>query len=212
LLPSHLKIVGTVTKKSFSVHAALLPLPSCQVAGNIPTKILYSHSLSNLSLWCDRETLLNLELFSLWNSAWSSATTGAQTFLFFPPVESAMIFSSSVFPFFLCSMLSDNCGLNNFLNKIKRSSSPFCSSQLVEVEDAAYILFVCINHAAHKAILIDCAVDLQLSWPVSLTLFRNQKLYSLLLLNYCVQSKDEFNLLSLYFQCFSFLGGVWFTP
>ena len=101
---------------------------SCLHAGDIPDKILSSCNPAEISLRLHRDRLLKSEIYILWNQIWSSATTGAQTRLFFPSVEAAAILDSPLTPFFLCSFLSGQCILNKFLFKIKRKLSPLCPS------------------------------------------------------------------------------------
>ena len=146
-----------------------------QIAGVSLGKILSSATPAGTPLGLHRKRVVRSEMPSLWNSAWQNANTGALTRLFFPTVESALILSTSKFPFFLCSFISGHCGLNYFLFKIKRSPSPLCSCQSGEVEDAAHILFVCASHVVHRADLITSANEIKLSWPVSLDAFSQSK-------------------------------------
>jgi hypothetical protein len=83
IAPLHLKIVETVIKRSFSSLAALLPFSS-SVTGEIPAKIFSSPTPAGISLKLHRERLLHSEIFSIWNSVWLNAYTGAQTRRFFP--------------------------------------------------------------------------------------------------------------------------------
>jgi hypothetical protein len=106
IFPLHLKIIETVLKRSFSALAALLPPSSLQIAGETSAKILKSETPAGIPVGLHRKRVLRSEMLSFWNSAWQNASTGAQTRLFFPSVESALILSSSELPFFLCSFLS----------------------------------------------------------------------------------------------------------
>jgi hypothetical protein len=84
IVPLHLKVLEVVTKRLISSHAALLPPSSRLIAGDIPDKMLSSCNPADISLRLHRDRLLKSEIYILWNQIWSSATTGAQTRLFFP--------------------------------------------------------------------------------------------------------------------------------
>ncbi len=99
IVPIHLKVVEIVTKRLISSHAALLPPSSRFIAGDIPERILTSCKPVDISLRLYRERLLKSEIQNLWNQIWSTATTGAQTRLFFPSLEAAAILDSPPTPF-----------------------------------------------------------------------------------------------------------------
>ena len=136
-----------------------------------------------------RERLLNSEIMTLWNSSWSSASSDAQTRLFFPSVESSLILGSSLTPFFLCSLLSGHSILNQFLFKIKRSPSPLCSCMSGEEEDISHVMFYCAIYASQREVLKFCATDLKLSWPVPLHSFPMHKTLWSALVRFMVASK-----------------------
>ena len=189
IVPLHLKVLEVVTKRLISSHAALLPPSSRLIAGDIPDKILSSCNPAEISLRLHRDRLLKSEIYILWNQIWSSATTGAQTRLFFPSVEAAAILDSPLTPFFLCSFLSGHCVLNNFLFKIKRKPSPLCSCLSGDEEDITHIIFVCSNYVSHREKLSACASNLNLLWPVPLHAFAQHKPLWLALSNFLSSTK-----------------------
>lgn len=174
IIPLHLKVLEIVAKRSLSALSELLPGSSQLLVGDIPNRIRSAATPSGLSLRTHRERMIRSEVFSLWNSTWATATTGKQTRLFFPSVELAFILSSSKFPLFLCSFLSGHCILNDFLFKIKKSSSPSCSC-LKGDETVHHVIFDCLEYATHRSALIMCATGHELSWPVPLSTFAQHK-------------------------------------
>ena len=174
IIPLHLKVLEIVAKRSLSALSELLPGSSQLLVGDIPNRIRSAATPSGLSLRTHRERMIRSEVFSLWNSTWDTATTGKQTRLFFPSVELAFILSSSKFPLFLCSFLSGHCILNDFLFKIKKSSSPSCSC-LKGDETVHHVIFDCLEYATHRSALIMCATGHELSWPVPLSTFAQHK-------------------------------------
>ncbi len=189
LTPLHLEVVKSVAKRAILPLAELLPHSSRRVAGEIPVNIITSVPPANTSLHTHRKRLLNLEIATKWNSAWSSASSGAQTRLFFPSVESALILDSSLTSFFLCSILSGHCILNKFLFKLKRSPSPLCSCLSGEEEDVSHILFYCSKYDSHRDALKLCATDLELAWPIPLHSFPRHKTLWSVMIKFLVATK-----------------------
>ena len=88
---------------------------------------------------------------------------------------------------FLCSFLSGHC-TNNFLFKIKKSSSPLCSC-LAENETINHVIFDCESYSIHRSTLIVAASNVELSWPIPLSSFALFKPLWLALIQFLFNTK-----------------------